>query len=110
MVAHPEHTAVLGDVISSARLVRRFRRSRSEARQRAAVVEAVFALAAELRAGRTPAQALHRVSQSVPSLDLALAAAAAAVRSGAPPAGELRRVAALPGCAGLHGVAAAWHV
>lgn len=80
------------------------------ARRDGAVVEVVFALAAELRAGRPPGRALALVADTAPTLQAPLTEAAVAVDAGASPSEELRRVSALPGCGGLLGVAAAWTV
>jgi tight adherence protein B len=90
--------------------VHRWRQRRDGQRQEAEVVEVVFALAAELRSGRPPGRALTLVSTSAELLRPRLAVAAAAVDAGARPADELGRLAVLPGCAGLHAVAAAWAV
>jgi tight adherence protein B len=76
----------------------------------AATVEAVFALAAELRAGRPPGLALTLVSANDGVLSEPLLTAAAAVVAGGSAADELLRVAEVPGCAGFRGVAAAWRV
>lgn len=80
------------------------------ARCEAEAIEVVFALAAELRAGRPPGRALALVADTAPLLRASLAEAAAAVEAGATPADELRRVGGAPGCHGLLGVAAAWAV
>ena len=74
------------------------------------MVEVVFALAAELRAGRTPGRALEFVAASTGLLRAPLTDAAAAVEAGARPGEELARIAALPGCGGLRAAAAAWTV
>jgi tight adherence protein B len=87
-----------------------WRRRRHAQRHEAEVVEVVFALAAEMRAGRPPGRALALVSASAGLLQTSLAEAAGAVDAGASPADELVRVAELPGCAGLRAVAAAWAV
>jgi tight adherence protein B len=89
---------------------RRWRRRRDVAGREAEAIEVVFALAAELRAGRPPGRALALVADTAPLLRAPLAEAAAAVGAGASPAGELRRVGVIPGCAGLLSVAAAWAV
>ncbi len=88
----------------------RWRRRRDARRRETEVVEIVFALAAELRAGRPPGRALALVSASSSLLQRPLADAAAAVGAGAHPGEELARVAAVPGCHGLRAVAAAWAV
>jgi tight adherence protein B len=92
----------------------RVRRSVAAAKAReeraAATVEITFALAGELRAGRTPAQALAAVAGLAGPLQPALEAACAAVAVGADPAAELERAAHLPGAERLRYVAAAWVV
>ena len=86
-------------------------RSGRDARLRAAeTVEVVFALAAELRAGRPPGRALALVSSASELLRVPLGEAAAAVEAGARPGEELARISTVPGCAGLQAVAAAWTV
>ena len=92
------------------RVVSRRRRRSLVAAAEAATVEAVFALAAELRAGRPPSRALALVAPQSPPLSKPLATAAGAVASGAPAGDELRRIADAPGCAGWRSVAAAWEV
>lgn len=88
----------------------RWRRRMDGRSHEAEVVEVVFALAAELRAGRPPGRALALVATSAELLRAPLQVAAAAVDAGARPGDELGRLAALPGCAGLRAVAAAWGV
>jgi tight adherence protein B len=88
----------------------RLRRRRDVTRREAEVVEVVFALAGELRAGRPPGRALALVAASSALLRPVLADAGAGVEAGARPGDELARVAALPGCGGLGAVAAAWTV
>jgi tight adherence protein B len=80
------------------------------ARRRAASVDVVFALAAELRAGRTPAQALASAAETTDVLRAPLATAAHAVRAGTPAVGPLRAVSDLDGCEVLAAVAAVWQV
>jgi len=101
----PRGWGVLAD-----RLRRRLGRRRAIAAAEVATIESVFALAAELRAGRPPSRALALVAELPTPLALPLSEAAAAIASGASPGDELRRVAALPGCGGFLGVAAAWDV
>jgi tight adherence protein B len=95
-------------------IVQRVRRGAQAARSReqcsAATVEITFALAGELRAGRTPAQALAAVAGVAGPLRPALEAAYLAVAVGAEPADELARAALLPGAERLRYVAAAWAV
>jgi tight adherence protein B len=76
----------------------------------AATVEVTFALAGELRAGRTPAQALGAVAGGAGPLQPALEAARLAVAVGGDAADELARAATLPGAERLRYVAAAWSV
>jgi tight adherence protein B len=76
----------------------------------AATVEVTFALVGELRAGRTPAQALAAVAEFAGPLRPALDAAHLAVALGAEAADELGRAALLPGAERLRYVAAAWSV
>ena len=105
---------VVGVVVAAAaagRLLFRGRGQRQARRLREdAVAEVVFALAAELRAGHTPAQALESAAASSGQLRGPLSVAARAVRAGAPAAEPLRSVAQLPGCEALLAVAAAWQV
>jgi tight adherence protein B len=84
----------------------------ARARDRCAVatVEITFALAGELRAGRTPAQALSAVAAVAGPLRPAVEAAGVAVAVGASAADELARAAELPGAERLRYVAAAWAV
>ncbi len=79
---------------------------------RVAVVELLEAAAAELRAGRTPDDALRRAVAEVPpgALAAALGPAAECVRLGGDLPGTLRAAAALPGAHALGWLAAAWQV
>ena len=88
----------------------RRRRRRTVAAAEAATVEAVFALAAELRSGQPPARALATVAAQSGVLAQSLQSAAAAVVAGGLAGDELRRVAQRPGCSGFAGVGAAWDV
>lgn len=110
-VAEP---SVAGEDSTSGRRSRNFGSRRRHRRlgsdRQAEVVEVVFALAAELRAGRPPGRALGLVADTAPLLHAPLVEAAAAVEAGAPPSAELRRIGELQGCEGLRGVAAAWAV
>jgi tight adherence protein B len=90
--------------------LRSWHRRREVTRREAEVVEVVFALAAELRAGRPPGRALALVAASSTSLRPLLADAAAAVEAGARPGEELAILAHVPGCSGLSPVAGAWTV
>jgi tight adherence protein B len=86
---------------------RRARRRRAEA-VRAAVLDLLTGLAAELRAGSQPRAALAVVSSSAPAL---LAPVAAAARSPvADPAAALALVAGKPGAAALADLGVAWRV
>jgi tight adherence protein B len=96
--------------VGTGRLLRRHSSRRERRLRQDAVAEVVFALAAELRAGRTPAQALESAAASTSVLHDPLDAAARAVRAGAPAADPLRTVAKLPGCEALAAVAAVWQV
>jgi tight adherence protein B len=95
-------------------VVWRVRRTMAAGRARvacaAATVEVTFALVGELRAGRTPAQALGAVASFAGPLQTALQAAHLAVAVGADAAEELARAALLPGAERLRYVAAAWSV
>jgi tight adherence protein B len=101
-------------VIAAAVVLKRVRRSllatRAREQRAAATVEITLGLAGELRAGRTPAQALAAVAGVAGPLRSALEAAGAAVGVGADPAEELARAALLPGAERLRYVAAAWAV
>ncbi|HTW21427.1 MAG TPA: type II secretion system F family protein [Mycobacteriales bacterium] len=94
----------------AARSLRSARRRSAAAARRAAVVEVTFALAAELRAGRTPAEALGAVATgSGPLRDDLLAASNAAARGG-DASRELGRSQALEGAEAMRYLAAAWSV
>jgi tight adherence protein B len=99
---------------ATAVVAQRLRISRQRARERearsVAAVEVTFALAGELRAGRTPAQALLAVAPIAGPLADVLHAAAAATAMGAAAGPELARAADLPGAEHLRYVAAAWSV
>jgi len=92
------------------------RRRASEARGRAgAVIDLCTGLAAELRSGATPEQALHTVTSRTGtaltrSLGAEPAARLAAGRYGADVPAALRLVAELPGGRGAAAVAACWRV
>jgi tight adherence protein B len=103
--------AILIGVAGVGSLVARRRATgRDGERRRAAVIEAVFAMSAELRAGATPAQAIHAAATGAGPLRAGLAAVAGALRAGAAPAPELRGLAETPDCGRLRHVAAAWEV
>lgn len=82
------------------------RRSRA-ARRRAAVVELCTALAAELRAGAMPADAIERAASSVPDT---CDEAAAVARLGGDVAAALVAGSLRPGAGGLARLAAVWSV
>ncbi|GAA3729448.1 tight adherence protein B [Spinactinospora alkalitolerans] len=84
---------------------------RGRARWRSAVVELCRVMAAELRGGRTPADALgSAVEELDPAVAAELAGAVAAARGGFDPGPALRGAAARPGAAGLGYLAACWQV
>jgi tight adherence protein B len=88
-------------------------RRRSAARRVAretAVVEVTFALAAELRAGRTTREALAATAETAGPLRSVLAAAAASVDVGGSASAELEAGADLPGAERLRTIAATWRV
>jgi tight adherence protein B len=104
----------LGGLAVAAVVGERVRRSCAHSRSRRdcelAAIEVTVALAAELRAGRTSAEALAAVAEIAGPLRPALEAAHVAVVLGADAAQELSRAADLPGAEGLRGVSAAWAV
>jgi tight adherence protein B len=114
LVAARVAPAVVMAIVLAVVIARRAAASRQAARSRdacaTATVEVTFALAGELRAGRTPAQALAAVARSAGPLGPALATAQAAVAVGANAADELARAAVMPGAEQLRYVAAAWGV
>ncbi|HEX4655702.1 MAG TPA: type II secretion system F family protein [Mycobacteriales bacterium] len=109
-LAHVSRVVPVGPSSAGGRSRRLLDRRGMRGRQEAEVAEVVFALAAELRAGRPPGRALALVASCSTYLRRELSAAATAVEAGASAATELRQVAQIPGCAGLRGVAAAWEV
>lgn len=74
--------------------------------RRAQVIEACGVLAADLRAGRTPQEALEGAASVCGELQVASAAA----RLGGDVAGALELAAESPGVAGLRALSAAWQV
>jgi tight adherence protein B len=102
--------AVVAAVVVAGR-VRAARRSavRREAAAQA-TVEVAVGLAAELRAGRTAAQALAAVATWSGPLEPSLSGAAAAVAAGGSAAAGLLVAATVPGAEPLRQVAAAWRV
>jgi tight adherence protein B len=85
-------------------------RSRDRHARQAAVAELTFALAGELRAGRTASEALRASAVTAGPLAHAMLAAAEAVAVGASAAAELDAASELPGAERLRSVAAAWRV
>lgn len=107
----PVITLGAGAAVALAALAVRHRSVRTSAAARtAAAVEVVYALAAELRAGRPPVAALTSVAAAAGPLAGPVGEVAAAVRSGAPAPAELARLARLSGCGSLRPVAAIWQV
>lgn len=86
------------------------RRNRQRDAREAAVAELTFALAGELRAGRTPSEALRAAATTAGPLSDACLAASAAVAAGGSAAAELEMASRLPGATRLRSVAAAWRV
>jgi tight adherence protein B len=84
----------------------RQRQRRVAAGRRAQVIEACGVLAADLRAGRTPQEALEGAASICGELRVASAAA----RLGGDVAGALELAAESPGAAGLRALSAAWQV
>jgi tight adherence protein B len=101
-------------VVAATLGLRNVRASRRAAAAREAAVQATVevtvGLAAELRAGRTPAQALAAVAPWSGPLEPALSSAAVAVAAGVSASDGLLLAAAVPGAGGLRQVAAAWRV
>lgn len=93
------------------RLRHPFGNSARERHRRAAVPQLCFALAAEMRSGRTPAEALERAVATMPA-ELAhdLRGVVSASRTGGDTAGALREVAPRAGADGLYRLAACWQV
>jgi tight adherence protein B len=101
--------AVVLTMVAS-RLRQRWLAARTRELCAAATVEVTFALAGELRAGRTQAQALASVASVAGPLRPAFDAAYAAIAVGGDAAAELALAAAWPGAERLRYVAAAWAV
>lgn len=86
-------------------------RPAKEPRRRAAVTQLCFALAAELRAGRTPAEALVRAADTgPPEIGAEMAGVLTASRTGGDVAAALRSAGTNPGAQGLQRLAACWSV
>lgn len=96
---------VAGTIVAAERS--RIHRRQARARTAEAVAEAVTVLAAELTAGRTPAQALAGAADSAPGL---LTAAARVGALGGDPRDALLAASAVDGGSGLASLAAGWHV
>jgi tight adherence protein B len=101
---------IVAAVVVVDRLRRTRRLTKAAEDRRAATVEATFALAGELRAGRTTAEALAAVAGGAGPLEPGFAAAARAVQAGGDAFEELGRLAELPGAERLRSVVAAWSV
>jgi tight adherence protein B len=84
----------------------RQRQRRLAAVRRTQIIEACGVLAADLRAGRTPQEALEGAASMCGELQVASAAA----RLGGDVAGALELAAESPGAAGLRALSAAWQV
>jgi tight adherence protein B len=108
----PLPVAMAGGIfpLGAARLRHLRQRGRTRQAREAAVVEATFALAGELRAGRTPSEALWAAAAVGGPLAGVLRAAAEAVAVGGSAATELGEAGSLPGAERLRAVAAAWRV
>lgn len=85
-------------------------RNRARQARQTAVAEVTFALAGELRAGRTASEALRAAATTAGPLAEALQSAADAVAVGGSAAAELDAASRLPGADRLRSVAAAWRV
>lgn len=93
------------------RVLHRFRGQRAEAAASAAVLELCTAVAAELRAGRTPAEALRLAASTAAEPHRAVfSGPAAAAATGGDVPRVLRTAASVPGCAALAWFAACWQV
>jgi tight adherence protein B len=113
LVVHLPVPAAVAAVVAAAAVVRLRRRRRAEQlreQRSAATVEITFALAGELRAGRTPAEALTAVAAVAGPLGPAFEAARATVAMGGSAAEVIADAARLPGAERLRYVAAAWAV
>lgn len=109
-VSPVEMFLAVGSAVCAQRLVRRHRETADRAATATAVVEVTYALAAELRAGRTTAESLLAVTDLAGPLTTALRAAHGAVAVGADAAAELAAAASVSGAERLAPVAAAWAV
>lgn len=114
LVAARVPVPVLVSSVAAVAIGLRVRRSRRELRRReacaAATIEVTVALAGELRAGRTPSEALRLAADVAGPLAAGLLAAAAATEVGAAPADELAEAARTPGAERLASVAGCWAV
>lgn len=94
-------------VAATVRWLRRRARCRADAEaRRGRVIEACAVLAADLRAGRIPRDALAAAAEVCPDL----APAVSTVRLGGDVGAALGRAAGLPGAAGLRALGASWRV
>lgn len=96
--------------VGAAKLRLHRQRERERAAREAAVADLTFALAGELRAGRTPSEALRASAASAGPLSDVLLLAAQSVAVGGSASAELAAAASLPGAERLRSVAAAWRV
>lgn len=90
--------------------LRQARRRRETEQVTAAAVDVVYALAAELRAGRPPGAALAAAAATAGPLSRPLTDAALTAASGEDATAQLQVLSAMPGCGALAAVAAAWEV
>lgn len=97
---------VAGALVSAAWIVRRTRLRREALERAERVVEVCEVLAGEMQAGQPPATALRHAVDVWPALQPVVAAA----ELGADVPAAFRRLAELPGAAGLREAAAAWQV
>jgi tight adherence protein B len=97
-------------VLASHRVAVSRRTARERNARSAAVAELTAALAGELRAGRTPAQALAAAASTAGPMSPVVAAAAAAGSRGEDVGALLLEAAELPGADRLRWTAAAWSV
>jgi tight adherence protein B len=109
-VPPPIVLAIIGLAIVGTRARRRWLAATVREQRATATVEVTFALAGELRAGRTPAQALASVAAVAGPLRATFEAAYASVAVGGDAAAEIAQAAACPGAERLRYVAAAWAV
>ena len=109
-VAVPMLAAAGGAAAAGVVWRRRRARARTVDARRRDVVTLTYAVAAELRAGRAPADALAAVAPQLVELSTEVTAAARAVRRGGDVGAELHRVARVAGAERLEQVADVWAV